>query len=103
MRGGSALPGFFSFSSSRSGTTSGLSMTGLMPPNTKWRSLHMVSGVCLAISPMTSEGMDCSCSFHDLATVRYTAWNQVLLASIDGNPLPINQQCVAALHNQQYS
>jgi hypothetical protein len=55
-----------------------------------------VSGVRLAISPMTSEGMDCSCSCHDLATVRYAGSNEVLLASFDGNPVPINPQCVAA-------
>jgi len=49
---------------------------------------------------MPTEYMDRPCSRQYLPAVAHTAWNQVLLASFDGNPLPINQQCVAALHNQ---
>jgi hypothetical protein len=75
----------------------GLALTRLMA-NQMAQPAH-VSGVRLAISPMTSEGMDCSCSCHDLATVRYAGSNEVLLASFDGNPVPINQQCVAALYD----
>ena len=61
---------------------------------------HTASDVRLAISPMTSERMDCSRSCHDLTTVWYAARNQVLLASSDRDALSINQQCMAALHNQ---
>jgi hypothetical protein len=58
------------------------------------------SGVRFSICPVTSEGMDCPCSRHHLATVRHTARNQILLASFDRNAPSINQQCVTALHNQ---
>src|SRR5262249_55221496 len=49
---------------------------------------------------MTSEGMNCPRSCYHLAAVRHTARNQVLLTSLDGDALSINQQCVATLHNQ---
>ena len=62
-----------------------------------------VSDVRFAISPVTSEGMNCSRSCHDLATVRYSARNQVLLASLDRDALSINQQCVAAPPNLDHT
>src|SRR5499425_2892219 len=100
MRGGSDALGFFSSSSSRSGTMTGLSVTGLMPAPTEPRSQHAASDVRLAISAMTSEGMNCPRSCYYLAAVRHTARNQSFLTSLDGDALSINQQCVASLHNQ---
>src|SRR5215470_6466494 len=100
MRGGSDVPGFLSSSSSRSGMITGLSVTGLMPAPTEPRSQHAASDVRLAISAMTSEGMNCPRSCYYLAAVRHTARNQSFLTSLDGDALSINQQCVASLHNQ---
>ena len=70
------------------------------PRPTELHNQHAASDVRFAISPVTSEGMDCPCSRQNLATVRHTARNQILLASFDRNAPAVNQQCVAALHNQ---
>ena len=61
---------------------------------------HAASDVRLAINPMTSKGMNCPCSRHNLAAVRHTARNQKLFTNVDGDALSINQHCVATLHNQ---
>lgn len=91
----SEAPGFFSSSSSRSGAISGLSATGLMLVQTE----ASRSDVRLAISPMTSEDMNCPRSCHCLAAVRHTARNQILFARFDRDAFSINQQRVAALHH----
>ena len=48
---------------------------------------------------MASEGMDGSGSGCDLTAMRYTARDEVLLACLDGNPVSVNDQGVAALHD----
>jgi len=50
---------------------------------------------------VNSEGVDCPRPRHYLATVRHTARNQILFASVDRNAPSINQQYVAALHNHR--
>src|SRR5215468_5775123 len=71
-----------------------------MSAPTELHSQHAASDVRLAISPVTSERMDGSCSRQNLATMRHTARNHVLLASFDRDALSVNQQRIATLHNQ---
>src|SRR5215831_13524240 len=44
--------------------------------------------------------MDCSGSSHNLTSVRYTPCDEILLPCIYWNPLSVNDEHVATLHNK---
>jgi len=53
----------------------------------------------LPVSPMTPECVDRSGSSRNLTTMRHTARDEVFLACLHRNPISMNDQGVAALHN----
>src|SRR5690349_11205685 len=53
-----------------------------------------------AVSSMTAKCMDRSCSCQNFSTVRHSAPNEVFVSSIQRNPIAIDDQGIAALHNE---
>jgi hypothetical protein len=56
-------------------------------------------GVLDAVGPVAAKCVDRSGSCKNLATVRYAARDEVFLAGLHWNPLPIDDQGIAAPHN----
>jgi hypothetical protein len=59
----------------------------------------MVSARLRPVNPMASECMDRSGPSHNFTTVRDAARDQVFLLSFHRNPISVDDQRIAAVHN----
>jgi hypothetical protein len=63
--------------------------------------VRLISTVAHSVSPMAPKGMDGSSTSHDFTTVRYAARDEVFFPGFHWNPLSVDDQGVATLHDYQ--
>src|ERR1700733_606600 len=61
--------------------------------------VRRISAVYLPVSPMAPKCMDGSSTGFNFTTVRYSARDEVFFSGFQGNPVSVEDQRVATLHN----
>jgi len=61
--------------------------------------VHLISAVFHPVSPVAPKCMDGSSTSHNFTTVRYAARDEVFFPGFHWNPVSVDDQGVATLHN----